>query len=169
MANLRLFPILVAVLASSSVNAADSGCKPTSEANAKILSIPTHLYMTDTAGGKTRSSETIYLNNKTYFQVNSGWKATPLTDQAKKETAALDPAATCRVVRDEAVNGEAATVYSIHRQTADDKSDSQMWVSKSRGVPLKLEMDIDVGGTAGKSHRTIRYEYTNVKAPASVQ
>jgi outer membrane lipoprotein-sorting protein len=161
--------MMTALLAISSVDAADSGCKPTSEANVKILSIPTHIYMTDTAGGKTQSNETIYLDNKTYFQFKGAWKVTPITDDAKKETAALDAATTCRVVRDEAVNGEAATVYSLHRQTADDKSDSQMWVSKSRGLPLKLEMDIDVGGTAGKRHRIIRYEYTNVRAPAGAQ
>ena len=169
MLNLGLLPTMVVLLAISSVGAADSGCTPASEANAKILSIPTRVYLTDTSGGKTISSETMYLNNKTYFQINGVWKNFPISEKAKEETAALDPATTCRVVRDEVVNGEAATVYSLHRQTADDKSDSQMWVSKSRGLPLKLEMDIGVGGTAGKRHRTMRYEYTNVKAPARVQ
>ncbi len=29
-------------------------------------------------------------------------------------------------------------------------------------------MDLDVGGTAGKSHRTMRFDYTNVQPPAGV-
>jgi outer membrane lipoprotein-sorting protein len=169
MLSLRFLPVIAVVLTISAADAADSGCKPTAEANAKILSVPTHIYMTDTAGGKTRSDEIIYLNNKTYVQVNGAWHVNDTTDEERKETLAPDPNTTCRVVRDESVNGEAATVYSLHRQTADDKSDSEMWVSKSRGVPLKLQMDMDVGGAAGKSHRTMRYEYTNVHAPADAR
>jgi hypothetical protein len=33
-------------------------------------------------------------------------------------------------------------------------------------VPVKIEMDMDAGGADGDSHRSIRYEYTNVHAPA---
>ena len=124
------------------------------------------MYMTEAGPGKPRSTEMIYLNNTMYIQVNGAWRARPISDQARKDAQTPDPSTTCRIVRDEAVNGEAATVYSLHRQADDSKSDSQMWISKSRGVPLKLEMDTDVGGAAGKSHRTIRYEYTNVQAPS---
>jgi hypothetical protein len=124
------------------------------------------MFMTEAGAGKPQSTEMIYLNNTMYIHVNAAWRAMPITAQARKDAQTPDPSTTCRVVRDEAVNGEAVTVYSLHRQTADYKSDSQMWISKSRGVPLKLEMDTDVGGTAGKGHRTIRYEYTNVQAPA---
>ena len=62
---------------------------------------------------------------------------------------------------------EAATLYKVHNQTANDTVDTQIWISKSRGLPLKGIYDIDVGGGArGKSHTEIRYEYTNVTAPA---
>jgi outer membrane lipoprotein-sorting protein len=162
----RLLLVIAAILGACSICAADSACKPTSDAKAKILSIPVHMYMTDAGAGKPRSTEMIYLNNTMYIQVAGAWRSRPISDQARKEAQVLDPNTTCRVVRDEAVNRESATVYGLHRQTADAKSDSQMWISKSRGVPLKLEMDTDVGGTAGKSHRTIRYEYANVQAPA---
>ncbi len=88
----------------------------------------------------------------------------------RKETEAdEEKTMTCRLVRDEAVNGEAAALYTAHQQNPDVKSDSQIWISKSKGVPLKLEMDMDVGGAAGKSHRTMRYEYTNVQAPAGLK
>jgi hypothetical protein len=73
---------------------------------------------------------------------------------------------TCGLVRDELVNGEASTLSSAHKQTPDVKNDSQIWISKSKGVPVKIEMDMDAGGADGDSHRSIRYEYTNVHAPA---
>jgi len=73
------------------------------------------------------------------------------------------------MVRDESVNGEPATLYSGHDQLPDAKVDSQVWISKARGLPLKMEMDMDTGGAAGKSHRTVRYEYSNVQPPAGVQ
>ena len=74
----------------------------------------------------------------------------------------------CSVLRDEAVNGEPATLHKVHKQTPDDTVDTQVWISKSRGLPLTQINDIDVGaGAAGKSHTEIRYEYTNVTAPGA--
>jgi outer membrane lipoprotein-sorting protein len=165
--------MVAAILTAVSAFGADSACKYLADANAKIYTIPAHLYQTDTAGGKTQTSELIYLNNKTYTQTTGKWRLSPMTPakmaEIRKGTEDDEiKTMTCRVVRDEAVNGEAAVLYSGHQQSPDGNRDSQIWISKSRGVPLKLEMDID-GGAKGKSHRTIRYEYTNVQAPSGVQ
>jgi hypothetical protein len=156
----------------SSAFAADATCKILADANAKIYAVPTHMYQTETAaGGKTRSNELIFLNNKTYLSANGKWIVSPRTpkdmaaDQA--ESLAVHPNAKCSLVRDEPVNGEAATLYTMHDPTPDSKQESQLWISKSRGVPLKAEMDLDAG--AGKTHRSIRYEYTNVAAPPGVR
>ncbi len=166
----RILTLCPAVLAVSL--AADSTCKMLADANAKIYAIPTHIYTTEIAtytGGKPKSNELIYLNNTTYIESNGRWnisKATPQRMQELRKTGEdKHPNAVCRAVRDESVNGKAATVYSMHDEHQGSKTDSQIWMSKSRGVPLKLEMDMDVGGAAGKSHRTMRYEYTNVTAP----
>jgi hypothetical protein len=72
---------------------------------------------------------------------------------------------TCRYLRDESVNGERAGLYSTRAETADQKSDGQIWISKTRGLPLRLEMDIDTGGKTGKNHSSMRYEYGNVQPP----
>lgn len=164
---LVLFPVIVVASL-----AADSTCKMLADANAKIYAIPTHIYTTEIAtytGGKPKSNELIYLNNTTYIESNGRWnisKATPQRMQELRKTGEdKHPNAACRLVRDESVNGEAATLYSMHDEIQGAKTESQIWISKSRGVPLKLEMDMDSGGAAGKSHRTMRYEYTNVKAP----
>ena len=163
-----------AVLTAGTALGADSTCKYLAGANAKIYSIPAHLYQTDSgAGGKTQTSELIYFNNKTYLETAGKWRVSPMSPakmaEIRKETEDQEiQTMTCRVVRDEVVNGEVATLYSGHQQTPDVKRDSQIWISKSRGVPLKLEMDMD-GGGKGKNHRSIRYEYANVRAPAGVQ
>ena len=165
---------VTAVLITGTALAADSTCKYLADANAKIYTMPVHLYQTDTgAGGKIQTSEVIYLNNKTYLESAGKWRANPMSPakmaEIRKETEDEEiKSMTCRAVRDEAVNGEAAMLYSTHQQSQDEKRDSQIWISKSRGVPLKLEMDID-GGGKGKNHRSIRYEYANVHAPAGVQ
>ena len=175
--NVRSLCLGLGALIAGSAHAADPACKFLADANTKIYSIPTHIYSTETSaatGGKARNSELIYLNNKTYVLVAGKWRVSPMTPQKmieiRKETAAdEEKTMTCKAVRDELVNGEAAILYSAHQQNPDEKSDSQIWISKSRGVPVKLEMDMDVGGAAGKSHRTMRYEYANVQAPAGVQ
>jgi hypothetical protein len=36
-------------------------------------------------------------------------------------------------------------------------------------LPLRLESDMDVGGTMGKRHTSTRYDYNNVTAPTGVK
>jgi|SRR5581483_5048240 len=156
---------------------ADDSCKPLAEISNKPLTIPTHIYSTQTAaftGGKPRNSEVIYLIDKAYVQVNGQWRVSPMSPKMlleEKKNTKPDPDvhSTCRVLRDEVIDGEAATVYSEHTETRDEKIDSQIWISKSRGLPLKMENSMDVGGAAGKSHTVSRYEYTNVRAPEGVR
>ena len=71
--------------------------------------------------------------------------------------------ATCRYLREEVVGGEAAAVYSAHSENEDVKSDGQVWISK-KGLPLREELDIDIGDPS-KIHHSVRYEYSNVQAP----
>jgi hypothetical protein len=73
--------------------------------------------------------------------------------------------ATCKYLKDELVNGEMAVVYSAHDATPKGVVDTQIWISKSKGLPLRQDMDIDVGGAGDKSHTSSRYEYGDVKPP----
>lgn len=73
--------------------------------------------------------------------------------------------ATCQLVRNEAVNGEAALVYSLHREPQGFKEDSQIWISKSSGMPLREEQGVDMEGEIGKLHNSARFEYGNVRPP----
>ncbi len=74
----------------------------------------------------------------------------------------------CRYLRNEVVDGENAAVYSEDSVNDDIRSSGQIWISMSRGLPLKSEAQIDLGGSE-KEHMTTRYDYSNVQAPAGVK
>jgi hypothetical protein len=69
-------------------------------------------------------------------------------------------AATCSYVRDEPVNGEAASVY---RQDA-NKDDfgaarsTLIWISKTSGLPLRQEQDADFGNGV-KGHESLLFNW----------
>jgi uncharacterized membrane protein len=171
MHKLALFP-LAALLAGSLTARAASNCDPVIAAALKVLHVPAHLYMAETTGfngGKTRNAETVYLNGTMYTSLNGVWRKSPMTLQelgdARKDSA--KDVGACSMVHDELVCVEPATLYKVHKQTPDDTVDTQIWISKLRGLPLKQINDIDVGGgPRGKSRTEVRYEYTGVSAPA---
>ncbi len=165
---LRFLPVFLTILAGSAA-AADATCKTLADANSKIYAQPVHMYFSEAAAGKTRSSELVYLNGRTYVQLNGAWQVSRIVPRTMNSgNNALDPNTTCRVLRDDFVNGEAAVLYSTAKQTWDERMDSQVWISKTRGLPLKIEMDIDVGKGAVRTHRTMVYSYNHVSAPAGV-
>ena len=68
-------------------------------------------------------------------------------------------------MRTESVNGEVAAVYSLHSESPGHKEDEQVWISKNKGLLLRFEQDVDLGGKVGKEHRSARFEYGNVRPP----
>ena len=150
-------------------HAADS-CQPVFDALTKLISTPSHSYTTSTAanGGKTRTAETIMTQGKKYIRGTGKWMDTSVTTAEVLEQERENEKngkATCQLLRSEAVNGEAAVVYSLSRQTAGFKEDAQLWISKSTGMPLREEQDVDMGGEIGKAHNSARFEYGNVQPP----
>jgi hypothetical protein len=153
------------------------GCEVPLAAMNKLWQTPSHQYMTETAGylkGKSRTSEIITTRTDRYLLVNGSWHHSAV---GKEEVAQMIETNEtnarkdeCKFVRDEAVDGESASLYTTKHVTEDDSSSSQIWISRKTGLPLKLETDMDVGGGAnGKSHTTLRVNYTNVTAPAGVK
>ena len=162
--------LIPASMASHYAMAADS-CQPVFDALTKLVTTPNHGYSTQTGAfvkGKPRSGEMIYVQGARYVRVDGKWTKSPLRTedilQQEKENRA-NGKATCQFVRNEAVNGESAMLYAMHSENEYDKEDAQMWISKATGLPLREEMDTDVGGAMEKSHRSMRYEYSNVQPP----
>jgi hypothetical protein len=53
----------------------------------------------------------------------------------------------------------------MQRETQEFKEDSQIWISKSNGLPLREEQEMDYGGQIGKLHNSGHFEYGNVRPP----
>ena len=120
-------------------------------------------------GGQARTYETIYVGGYVYIKVasTSSWSRGPTAQQVLKQEQENQQSSkqTCHYLRDESVNGERAAVYSMHAERSDQKSDGQVWISKTSGLPLRQELDLDSGGKSGKNHHSMRYEYKNVQPP----
>jgi hypothetical protein len=160
--------------------AAQGNCQAVDDAMNKVMTTPTHIYTAMSPvpkdGSKPRTedtsySETIYVGGSAYTKVGGRWSRggwTPQQVMKQEEENRRKSKYSCRYLRDESVNGETAAVYSTHAERSDVgqvKSDSQEWISKSRGLPLRGELDIESGDVSGKNHLSVRYEYTNVQPP----
>ena len=147
----------------------DPACKPVFDATHKTLDTPNHLYSDQSDGqGRKTTGELITLNGDRYVFYNGKWSKSRMTVAATKaqeeENIKNAKVLSCKRAGDDVVNGDAATVYIEHTENEDTKSDGKIWVSKSRGVVLKEEIDLD-SGTAEHQHIAMRYEFGNVKAP----
>jgi hypothetical protein len=152
----------------STAHAVDS-CQPVFDALTKLATTPKHSYSTHIANGKPVISESIYAQGKSFIRVDGKWMNSRMGPKEILEQEAenrKNATTTCQVVRQESVNGQAATVYSLHSKSEDAIEDAQMWISKSTGLLLRQEIDLDAGeGGAAKNHLSTRYEYGNIQPP----
>jgi hypothetical protein len=65
---------------------------------------------------------------------------------------------TCKYLRDEAVTGEDANVYSDVFASKSGTANGTVWISKKNGWVLKREVDVEMTGV-GKGHQSIVFEY----------
>jgi hypothetical protein len=119
--------------------------------------------------GKPMSGEMIFAGGARYVLYSGKWTPSPLSTEELK---AMDERnrknarnVSCHPVRDESVNGERATLYTMHTETPRSKNDDQVWISKSKGLILRQETDLISNSGNGKTHLSSRYEYSNVQAP----
>jgi outer membrane protein assembly factor BamB len=166
--------LLIAAAAGQPARAADPACKVVIDAITKQVTTPTHTVVTDTSashGGQPKTHESIYVDGVVYVQVKGQWMRSPMTAQKKRErqeeTLHDLQSMSCRYLRDETVDGEAAAAYHVI-QTQPEKSQATIWVSKRSGLPLRNENDIDPGDKDAL-HMVIRYDYANVRPPAGVK
>jgi len=154
---------------SFAVSVVDPVCKVVLDANHKTLETANHMYTDNLHGnGKKVTGEMITVNGERYLLMNGKWMKSRMTvaDTRAQEEENIKNAKvlSCKRTGDDTVGGEAATVYTEHTENEDTKSDGKIWISKSRGVILKEEIDLDSGDPI-KEHISLRYEYGNVKAP----
>jgi hypothetical protein len=159
--------------ASPAPQTADSTCNAVLAALDKNFTVPYHMYMTQTSAalqnGKPMSTEMVYAGGKRYVLYDGKWIVSDVSDDDMKamQLKARQTAKnlSCHYVKDETVNGESAALFSTHGESEHGKDDNQIWISKSKGLIIKQETDMDIGGGRPKTHMSVRYEYTNVQAP----
>lgn len=164
-------PVLALLVLGQTLSArgADS-CQPVFDALQKLVTTPSHSYTTSASakGGTPRTAETVIVGGKKYIRAHGKWMDTRVTaqevlDQEKENE--KNGNSSCRFVRSESVNGESASLYHLQRDTENFKEDSQIWISTARGVPLREEQDIEMGGSIGKLHNSAHFEYGNIQPP----
>jgi hypothetical protein len=162
------------VAAESAAGDGDAACKVALDAVIHVLETPNHQFMTRIEGaeGKPRSSEIIDTGIAMYVESGGKWRTSPMSPKAMQdmltENQKRAKVTTCRLVREESIAGTPAGVYTIHNETDAGISDSTLWISKADGLPLKQEIDMTASGHE-RSHSEVRFVYTDVKAPTSVQ
>jgi hypothetical protein len=137
----------------------DPGCKALYDASRRANLIANHMYSTTVAGynrNQPENSEMISTggaNGVIYIMVKGKWtrgRLTPGELVKDKGQGAATTKNTCRYLRDEALNGEAASVYSSHGDSEVGQVDTSVWISKSKGLPLRADIDIDEGCQHGQ-------------------
>jgi outer membrane lipoprotein-sorting protein len=151
--------------------AVDPDCQAVEDASKKQQSVPYHMSSTSSFGsGPAKTTQGVVVDGILYTLVNGQWVSMALPP-ARPRVNDADGAKTglkqlCQHVRDEPVNGEDAAVYSIHSETPPGNVDQSMWISLSKGLPLRMDMDF-TSKNGDKSHSSIRYDYNNVQKPKS--
>jgi hypothetical protein len=169
-----LYPLCGLLLAVPAVAGADD-CRPVVDAMQKLAITPVHEYMQETAAFRKApsSNEAVIIGSAMYVRVSGQWHTMPYDPKERAQEIAQSTAgkhATCRYLRDENVGSEAASVYATHDDQGEGSTvDNTLWISKSRGLPLRQGIDIDVGGKFGKSHTDIRFDYADVRVPVDVK
>ncbi len=165
-----LFVLSLLVMEQAVTARAADSCQPIFDALTKVATTPSHSYTTTTAvnGGNAAEAETIFANGQKYIRVRGKWMRISVTSQdvlEQEKEKEEKGKSSCQLLRSDSVNGEAAKIYSMHREYDEVKEDGQMWVSTSTGLLLRAEEDVDNRGNKKREHRSTRFEYSNVQPP----
>ncbi len=165
----------------SRAGALDSACQALMDAQIKAVKMPYRVHATIVpalSGSRSPSGKTpgvdkpteediVFTGTALYIRIRGrDWKMVPETAEenvAEIRRKAQTSKATCRQIGEENVGGEAAVVYIEHDETESGTVDSKSWISRSRGLPLRMDVTTPRGTT------TNRYEYGNVQPPPGVR
>ncbi len=143
-------------------------CQPMLAAGEKQFTVPSHAAMTTTGmGPAAMNSEVINIGGVTYVKVMDRWMKSPMSSEQMVKQARdkmTSGKTSCKQMPDDSVGGVGASVYTSHTDTEHGATDTQVWVAKSTGLPLKSEIDMTMSG-GKKSHVSVKYDYDGVKAP----
>ena len=153
-----------AALLAAAAPAASDDCATLNAAATAQATLPYASTSVTTTPGKTdRHSEMIVVDDMLYLQDEGGtWQAIPYDSQKVIDAIGDAAAGThhCRKTGNEPVDGEAASIIIDRPGDAGKIGEARYWISDSRGLPLKLELQGD-GGRVIREH----WRYDNIQAP----
>jgi hypothetical protein len=164
---------LALVAAVVQAQAIPASCQPVLAARRKMFTVPHRSSTTDVApkgGAAGKASNGIFTADAIYIQIRGAWKKSPMTPKDMLEQMESNlreaKALACKQLGDEPVDGTPAAVYTAHSESENGKADAKLWVAKGTGLLLRDDEAIDDGTTI--RHRSTRYDYKDVRAPAGV-
>lgn len=185
---LRYFaPFAVVLLSCSCSHARGSACDIVAGTDLKLLQTPYHSYLAmhvqlaahgamhdvpKALGMDHATQETIFAGGVIYDKSSEGpWHRSKVTVEAmaplvRDEQKHTDADRTCRYIRDETIDGQNAQVYEIKSKNNQliGAGTTHIWIAKASGLPLRQRSEVDAN-----TYSELRYEYTNVQAPAGLQ
>jgi hypothetical protein len=166
-----LFAALAAALATPGL-AQDASCESVVGAFTRLAQIPNHQFLEQHGRSGAGRTEIITTGTTRYIWTQGKWIGKPFSPAAEimQEAAhAKSEKSTCRLVRDETVEGVAASQYSVQTKADYGSSDAKLWVAKATGLPVREEIKLDQAKVPGKTHIEVRFVYVGVAPPPGAQ
>ena len=154
---------LIAAPAVRAQQLADASCGPVATAFLKMASAPRYRSVIAMgAPGHTQQAERIVVGDTTYYGGAGHWlkKTAALSERLQADREIGMRLTGCRSVRSDNVAGEGVQVYAAHSASTSPvtRSDMEVWISKSRGFPVRVDSDASFnGGAPTHSTETITY------------
>src|SRR4029078_13363747 len=93
-------------------------------------------------------TERIATATASYLMVSGKWHKSVRTPQQElreqREAMKEKKNASCSFLGNEIIQGEPAALYAIHDEGDGGKSDTQIWISRARGLPVKTVIHLSV-------------------------
>jgi len=161
-------PLLGLLLIGTSPLAAQEDCALVFAAMDKVMTTPTHISSTTTVAGKPEVTEMLYSGEAAFMKEKGKWIRQPISVKqigTQEQEGRARKRNSCKELKDDVVDGEAAVVYTTRSEGPGERSDGQITISKRSGLPLRNEIDMERGGKPGKTHYSVRYDYKKIVVP----
>ncbi len=163
---------LAAELTTPAAFAQDPSCRQVFNGIKLQANTPNHQYFTISgaqADSHAQTHEMIDTGRARFIRIDGQWQKSPQSPHEimKIEEENFKKSKTvCRALREEVIDGTAATVYVEQSQTGPISSVGTIWIANRSGLPLREEVNTDSGtGPAGQRHLEIRIVYSDAQTP----
>jgi hypothetical protein len=163
---------LAAAFTATDALAQDPSCRQVFNGIKLQANTPNHQYITISgaeADSHVQTNEMINTGRARFIRIDGQWQKSPQSPHEimKIEEENFKKSKTvCRALREEVIDGTAATVYVEQSQTGPISSVGTIWIANRSGLPLREEVNTDSGtGPAGQRHLEIRIVYSDAQTP----